>query len=279
MRGIFHQLLGSNYNDTLIGGEGTGMISGLQGDDVIHGSYGASMYGWEGNDTITGDGMLDGGVGNDTLTGGPYNDRLYGGPGNDSIFGGADRDLIMPDDDPAGHRLVGPGNDVVDGGAGEDEASFGGARGPMTIDLAAGTATGEGTDSLANIEDATGAYLFANTIKGSADNNRLYGGTKNDSLFGFAGDDFLLGDNGTDTLDGGPGNDYCGDGEQDSGCELPAGATPANVGASRSSSWAGPIRPGIPLARTLQPLRLSSGAGSARRWAETTATWMAWTAR
>ena len=45
------------------------------------------------------------------------------------------------------------GNDTIDGGGGlQDIVVYWWARGPVTVDLTAGSATGEGTDTLAGIE-------------------------------------------------------------------------------------------------------------------------------
>src|SRR4029079_16045843 len=54
----------------------------------------------------------------------------------------------------------GAGNDLLDGGSAFDRAIYSDATGSVTIDLAAGTATGDagvGTDTLVNIEAAVGS--------------------------------------------------------------------------------------------------------------------------
>jgi Ca2+-binding RTX toxin-like protein len=56
-------------------------------------------------------------------------------------------------------------------------------------------------------ETVYGATLFANTIYGSVDNNRLYGGQLADTLSGLDGNDVVFGGLGNDTLFGGNGND------------------------------------------------------------------------
>jgi hypothetical protein len=177
-------------DDSVTGSRGRDFVFGYGGDD--------KLYGNEGDDE------LEGGDGNDSLDGGTGPDNLYGEAGNDTLLGGADDDLL----------LGGEGNDTLDGGPGTDTASFNG--GPMFIDLAEGSAQGEGNDLLLGIENIT---LFSfNTLSsqvwGDDSDNRLVGGKGNDVLVGRGGDDYLVGDSltggegsGADSLLGGSGND------------------------------------------------------------------------
>jgi len=78
-------IIGSDGNDSIIGGQGNDTLLGGDGDD--------SLFGGDGNDCLvggSGDNWLEGGAGNDTLIGGDGQDWLEGGPGNDSIVGGGD---------------------------------------------------------------------------------------------------------------------------------------------------------------------------------------------
>ncbi len=175
-------VLGTAGNDTLNGGAGNDVICGLGGDDTINGNAG--------NDTILA------GDGGDTIRGGAGNDIIRGHAGNDVITGEA-------------------GNDVIDGGAGSDEASWAGAPNAVTVDLTANTATGWGTDTLANMERARGSNFndtirgngLANMLWGAGGNDTLAGRSANDRLEGQAGDDTLRGEAGNDTALGGDGND------------------------------------------------------------------------
>ncbi|UVO39384.1 cadherin-like domain-containing protein [Bradyrhizobium arachidis] len=98
---------------------------------------------------LAGDFIFNNGVtgttGNDTLVGTGQVDGLFGLDGNDRLQGLA-------------------GNDWLDGGQGFDRAIYTDATGPVTINLAAGTASGAGvgTDTLVNIEGAVGSN-FADT--------------------------------------------------------------------------------------------------------------------
>lgn len=167
---------GTNGNDTLTGGDDADSISGLNGADSLIGNGGNdSIFGGSGNDT------LRGGNGADLLDGGANTDQLFGDAGDDTLLGGS-------------------GNDALDGGADNDTVSFAAVTAGMTISLAAGTATGDGTDTLANIENAIGGTA-ADSITGSTGANRLEGGAGNDTLDGGAGNDTLTGGAGTDTVD------------------------------------------------------------------------------
>src|SRR6266508_2513249 len=76
---------------------------------------------------------------------------------------------------------------VANGGTGiGDMASFFGAPGPMTVDLTAGNATGDGSDTLSGVEDIDGSR-FDDVITGSAGSNFLFGETGNDTLSGSDG--------------------------------------------------------------------------------------------
>jgi Ca2+-binding RTX toxin-like protein len=121
---------------------------------------------------------------------------LLGLAGNDTLTGSSGDDLL------AG----GAGNDTLVGGAGNDTALFVDATAGVTVNLAAGTATGEGSDSLSGIENAFGGS-FDDDLTGSAAANTLEAGGGNDRLAGGAGNDTLVGGTDHDTLVGGAGND------------------------------------------------------------------------
>lgn len=106
----------------------------------------------------------------DSLTGTSADDSIDGLDGNDVLAG----------------RL---GNDTLNGGAGYDAADYFEATGPVTVNLATGTASGaDGNDILVSIED-------------------VWGSSFDDVLIGDATDNFLFADLGDDVLAGGPGND------------------------------------------------------------------------
>jgi Ca2+-binding RTX toxin-like protein len=149
-----------------------------------------TFRGGDGNDTITGGSL------NDTVNGDGGNDVLNGGAGNDRLLGGASADTLSG----------GLGDDHLDGGSNNDIADYSAAAGPVAIDLALGTATGEGNDTLVNIENATGSG-FDDSITGNTLANVLNGGGGNDTLHGADGNDTLVGGSGRDTLFGDSGHD------------------------------------------------------------------------
>jgi Ca2+-binding RTX toxin-like protein len=156
--------------------------TGTAGDDVIVGT--------DGNDTI------DGAGGDDTICGLAGADTLVGGDGDDRLFGGADAEYFA-DDGYYGDLLVpGAGNDHVDLGTGEDDiwfwesplqvdqVSYADAPTGVRVDLAAGTATGHGTDTI-----VTGTPGRPIGVIGSAHDDTLIGSEGRDVVDAGAGDD------------------------------------------------------------------------------------------
>jgi len=201
--------------DTLVGIEN---VRGSAFDDVIIGSAAANTFeGRAGNDS------MDGGAGDDTFTGAAGNDTIVGGDaitfdyviyagassavtvnlatnsgsgaseGNDSLVGieaviaSASADSLTGDANVNFFR-GNAGNDTIDGGDGIDISDYRDASGAVTADLNAGTATGDGTDTLINIEAAFGSS-FNDTLRGDEGDNLLRGRAGNDTLDGRAGVD------------------------------------------------------------------------------------------
>ncbi|WP_200945593.1 calcium-binding protein [Methylobacterium sp. Leaf456] len=167
----------------------------LLGDDHA----GRDLKGGDGRDDLTGgsgDDHIHGGRGSDHLHGGGGHDDLDGGTGDDSLDGG------LGDDDLAG----GAGNDSLDGGVGIDTAHFDDAAKGISVDLGTGRASGDGADTLKNIENVAGSH-HGDRLTGNAGHNDLHGGDGNDTEAGGKGDDRLHGDAGNDVLTGGDGGD------------------------------------------------------------------------
>jgi Ca2+-binding RTX toxin-like protein len=142
-------------------------------------------------DNITargGNDFVDAGDGDDTVDGGNGDDVLKGGRGNDQMFGGANNDRLHG----------GEGNDYLDGGTGIDWADFDGGA-AVDVDLTAGTAFGQGSDTLFNFENVLGSS-FADRIKGTAGNNVLDGAGGNDTFIATLGSDTIIGGLGSDTI-------------------------------------------------------------------------------
>ena len=229
----FENILGSAFNDSLTGDGNANRLDGETGNDTLSGG--------NGNDTLNGGAgadSLDGGAGNDSLSGGVGNDTLIGGAGDDILDGGTGVDTVSyagngsavtvnlstnlasgaGNDSLSGiENVIGSGNNDtiiasavdnrIDGGAGTDTISYEAATMAVTVNLAAGTATGgSGADTLISIENATGGS-GNDSLTGTDAANVLDGGSGNDTLNGGAGDDTLIGGLGDDVLDGGAGND------------------------------------------------------------------------
>ena len=163
-------------------------VLGTSGDDVIVGSEG--------------DDVLIGGAGNDTICGFGGADRIQGGEGDDRLLGGLD--FYDYEDYDGDHIEPGPGNDHVDLGHDPvteelsrgtytwDQVSYANAAGPVTVDLTAGIATGEGTDTIAPITLVGG-------VEGSAYDDDLTGSDRIDWITAGGGDDTVDGRAGNDT--------------------------------------------------------------------------------
>ncbi len=218
-------LTGSPYDDVLVGDANRNVLAGRDGDDTISAGAGYDLLvGGSGDDSLDGGSETDEagfwdapgpvtanltagtatGDGNDSLT---DIESLSGSLYDDTLIGDAEKNWFYP----------WGGDDTVDGGAGEDMVVYWVAPGPVTVDLSAGTASGEGNDTLANIEDVFGSY-YDDHLTGDAGPNYLAGLYGDDNIAGGAGDDTLYGDDGTDTLDGGAGTDFC-EGESEVNCE------------------------------------------------------------
>ena len=140
-----------------------------------------TLTGTSGDDVICARG------GNDTVKGLGGNDTLKGEAGNDQLLGGV-------------------GNDTLDGGLGTDTANFSDSLAAIIASLTDNSATGEGSDTLVDIENLRGSSKN-DALTGSAVINAINGGAGADSLNGMDGADKLTGGGGSDTEHGGLGND------------------------------------------------------------------------
>ena len=178
-------------------------LEGGAGDDFLQGNEGADvLYGGLGNDTLRGgkDGdALYGGAGADTLRGDKGADTLEGGAGADSLDGGTGGADVFGAF-AWGYYVIGGSSDFwltpdasgVDG-VDYDTLSYAGSGSGVTVDLAAGTASGgdaEG-DTIANFEGIEGSG-YADTLTGDDGNNRIAGGAGADSLDGGDGSEDTL---------------------------------------------------------------------------------------
>jgi Ca2+-binding RTX toxin-like protein len=177
-------IIGTDFNDTLIGfdqqgfdpgEEYTNVLYGGDGNDLIQGNGGGdSLYGEAGADTIeggTGNDVIEGGAGTDSISGGDDADTIDGGTENDTIYGDAGDDSIRG----------GAGADTLYGGAGVD--SIYGDAGADLINLDGGTSGyadgGDDADTLIVADDHTSETLIGG--EGGTDQDVLlfinWGGT------------------------------------------------------------------------------------------------------
>ncbi len=229
----------TGFNDTIVGSGGTSVqhrIAAGEGQDSLVSSWGATLDGQGGNDTIIGSGILaDGGLGNDllrmdldtrgaTLRGNLDADtleaffagsRLEGGGGDDVLRG-----VLMP-------GVTNPDGGVFLGGAGNDLYEL--QKPLLNYFSILRENAGEGADTVISagthqlrphfehlILTAPGqgrGNSLANSIIGSEGGDALQGLGGNDTLAGQGGDNVMQGNAGNDRLIGGAGNEFiAGDG-------------------------------------------------------------------
>lgn len=222
-------MLGTNFGDSLTGGEGSDEFITLQGNDTIDGGAGFDRlrydrFGveamnvdmnagvatgiWNGltfTDTFTNIEHVRGSrEGNDTLLGDGFAEYLDGRGGDDRVLGGNGDDTLYGQD----------GDDTLNGGENNDEV-YGGAGndhlvGSAGLDLLEGNAGndtllgGANTDSLYGGDDNDILYGAEDDDFSS---DRRIGDADNDTLYGSAGDDTLIGNEGNDQFFGGAGDD------------------------------------------------------------------------
>ena len=87
-----NNLFGSDFNETLLGGEGEDILNGNGGNDQLSGD--------SGNDTLTG------GLGDDFIVGQEGNDWLEGGVGIDFLLGGLGEDTLVLMDETAANSMA-----------------------------------------------------------------------------------------------------------------------------------------------------------------------------
>lgn len=239
-------LIGSGYNDELLGNHGYNELHGGDGDDVLEGRGGNDqLYGGAGYDFAsyfhaagsvvadltdgtrnTGEALgdyyisieaLHGSQFGDGLFGNSIGNSLYGHEGDDWLYGREGRDYIVG----------GGGSDVLDGGSdadwlvgssGYDYASYATATTYVVARLSdpagnTGDAAGDTYDSIEGLhgsgfDDILGGDGAGNYLFGRAGNDLLRGESGNDVLFGEEGLDRLVGGAGADTMTGGASLDY-----------------------------------------------------------------------
>ncbi len=218
--GFANLIDGGFGNDEIDGGFGNDVINGGFGSDDLEGGFGFDLAAFDTADFDFVDASLADGLafqGDDTdtlsgfegLIGSEFGDFLEGDAGNNELRGidGADELFGLDGDD---RLLGGLGDDDLDGGADSDTADFSDVSLAVIVDLASGTAFGQGDDTLTDIENVIGSTeddeitgdAGANQLDGNDGDDILDGGLGEDTLRGRAGSDIFLHSGGDDIFDG-----------------------------------------------------------------------------
>ena len=220
-------VIGSEYEDVLVGNDDPNRLEGGTGADQLNGGAGVDWVSYQGsNDGVTIDlseGSGEGGhAQGDVITnienvaGSDYADvlwgdgnanKLEGGEGDDELRGSGGEDILEGGD--GDDWLYGStGADRFEGGAGFDVLTYQLSDAGVTINLEAGTLTGgyaQG-DVFTGIERIVGSD-YQDVLTGDNRPNVLYGIAGDDEIRGNDGDDLLEGGAGADQLNGGAGMD------------------------------------------------------------------------
>ena len=174
------QVVGSNFDDILLGSAARDTLEGGKGNDRLE-SRG-------GRDT------LRGGDGNDTLLGSDQGGILQGDGGDDLFVKVGDNQYV--DDKGWVHYA----NTVFSGGTGRDRVSYEKAGEGVRVELGPGIGYGGARgDAYHSIESITGSK-FGDYLMGRGVAEVLDGGAGGDTLVGGGGADTLVGQAGFDTI-------------------------------------------------------------------------------
>jgi Ca2+-binding RTX toxin-like protein len=185
---------GSNFDDQIIGDASDQQFVGLGGNDLFEPLSGLdSVTGGGGTDTVSyasESGPIVGDLssvefGNISAPGGNDStfevENLIGSAQDDQVTGGTENNVF----DGRG------GADQLNGGAGgSDTAAYSGIATGVTANLTSGTATGQGSDTLTNIDNLIGSSE-SDSLIGDGNSNTLDGGGSGDNLEGLGGNDTL----------------------------------------------------------------------------------------
>ncbi|MHA6196526.1 beta strand repeat-containing protein [Pseudomonas wadenswilerensis] len=170
------KFVGTNQGDIFVGDANANIIDGGAGIDLL--SFASETSGV----TLDLNGVLTGIVAGDVYT----NIEAFEGSAFDDTFTGTA--LVEK-------FIGGAGADTINGGAGKDAAWYVTSSAGVSIDLAAGTASGGDAqgDVLSSIEDLAGS-AHDDVLIGDAAANMIFGAEGNDIIRGGDGNDYLYGD-------------------------------------------------------------------------------------
>ncbi|RZN13007.1 hypothetical protein CWO91_01215, partial [Bradyrhizobium genosp. SA-3] len=189
---------GSNLADSFdaTGFAGFNAFQGQGGDDTIIGNGNTQILFGNATSGVTinlaaGTANGDASTGHDSFT------------GVDSAVGGSGNDTFNAAGFVGGNFFQGgSGNDAITGN-GSTQIQYGSATSGVTVNLAGGTADGDGSvghDTITGGVTNVAGSNFNDTITGSASGDQLFGNNGNDLINGGAGNDFLGGGLGADTF-------------------------------------------------------------------------------
>ncbi|WP_298862059.1 calcium-binding protein [uncultured Sulfitobacter sp.] len=199
-------VIGSAFDDFLIGDDEDNHFSGGMGDDSVSGDDGTdTLDGGAGNDTALylfssgavninlSTGFADGGdatgdtlISIENLVGWSFNDTLIGDAGANLLSGGLGADFLRG----------GAGSDTLDGGDGADWADYADGSSNINISLATGFANGGlGNDALGDV------FIDIENVRGTNLGDRITGDAEDNTFEGLLGADSLFGGTGSDTAD------------------------------------------------------------------------------
>ncbi len=239
-------IIGTSFDDILIGSPTAEIFYGFGGNDTIHAGHDRDfLYGGTGDDILSasgGDDFLDGGEGADILDGGDGIDSVnYHGStsavtidlqAGTATGGDATGDVLISIESVRGSHLddllIGNDGDNFLCGQGGDDTIYGGAgddilRGAEDGDFMDGgdgidTATYWSSDAgvIVDLDNGTGTgghaegdtLISIEIVQGSAFRDLLDAAEGGSTLYGYAGDDRLTGAAGNDLLVGGVGDDF-----------------------------------------------------------------------
>ena len=188
-------LIGSAFNDTLIGDNGDNIFRPGRGADVIYGEGGSDTVDYSDApwfmrvDLGEGYGRLHGHEDEDDLLFGIEN--IIGSIYQDSLIGNGRNNIL--------EGMA--GGDRLNGGGGIDTASYSRSGSSVTVDLGEPSNTRGGHaegDTLISIENLIGS-AHHDVLSGDDGDNVLDGGAGADKLTGRGGNDTLIGGRGNDT--------------------------------------------------------------------------------
>ncbi len=156
------QTINFQNDDSLITGDGSGIIFADTGKDIINaGEAASSIFAGEGNKIITGspendtiyaqagNDIINAGEGNNTVFAGKGNNRVVTGSGNDFVTAGGGDDQIYTG---AGDDNInaGDGNNFIKPGTGNDAVSVGNGNDQIVLEAGEGSVTVLGFNAIAD---------------------------------------------------------------------------------------------------------------------------------